>query len=82
VRAADFGYSDDPNESAIEDVRETRHLSPAERYKRFLQLIRFMESIWKSIDPERRKAYLRVEEELDDPGRWWERARDWHEPAA
>lgn len=75
VTGRDFGFSDDPFASADEDVKPYLGLTPAERYRRFLDLMSFMERIWRSIDPERRAHRDRVQEQLDDPGPWWERVK-------
>ncbi|MBI5210379.1 MAG: hypothetical protein HY927_10445 [Elusimicrobia bacterium] len=48
-------------------------MAPSERYRRFLDLMRFMDHIWKSLDPDKRAHYDLVQRRLDDPGRWWER---------
>ena len=37
-----------------------------------LCLMSFLEKIWKSLDPRKRAHYERVDDELNDPGRWWE----------
>lgn len=71
--ARDFGLSIDPHDCAQEEVRPYLGLSPSERYRRFLDLMSFMESIWKSLDPLKRARYDRIQADLDDPGRWWER---------
>lgn len=73
MRARDFGVSEDPDEAALEEVAPFRDLSPAERYLRFLDLVAFYETIWKSLDPGLRARYMLAQRELDDPGRWWER---------
>ncbi|MBI5243468.1 MAG: hypothetical protein HY922_07235 [Elusimicrobia bacterium] len=71
--ARDFGLTNDPYAEAEEDVRPYRALSPAERYSRLLDLMRFMDRIWGAIEPAKRAGYERAQDELDDPGRWWER---------
>ncbi|MBI4677752.1 MAG: hypothetical protein HY748_09225 [Elusimicrobia bacterium] len=73
MNARDFGLSDDPQTCAEEDVRPYLGLSAAQRYGKFLDLMLFMERIWKSLDPVRRARYDRSQAEFDDPGRWWER---------
>lgn len=73
MRAHDFGVVEDPYEAAEEEVRPYRGLSPCERYGRFLDLMGFLEGIWKSLPPERRARCDRARTDLDDPGRWWER---------
>lgn len=73
MNARDFGVPDDPFAAALEDVEPYRGLSPRERYERFLDLMALLEQIWKSIEPERRRRYERINDQLDDPGRWWER---------
>ncbi|MBI4576733.1 MAG: hypothetical protein HY722_10765 [Planctomycetes bacterium] len=72
--ARDFGLPEDPAAIADEEVAPYRGLSPGERYARFLDLMRLMERIWHSLDPERRRRCERALEALDDAGRWWERA--------
>lgn len=73
MKARDFGISDDAQASVDEDVRPYRDLSPAERYWKFLDLMRFMERVRGAQDPGRRAHYDRVQDQFDDPGRWWER---------
>ncbi len=73
MNARDFGFPDDPYAAAEEDVKPYRGLSPRERYAAFLDLMSFLEKIWKSLDPRKRAHYERVDDELNDPGRWWER---------
>lgn len=73
MNAGDFGVTEDARLAAEEDARPYRGLAPAERYRRFLDLMRFMESILRSLDPGKRSRYDRVQTRLDDPGRWWER---------
>jgi hypothetical protein len=73
VDARDFGWPVDPLQQALEDVEPYLHLSPKERYVCFIDLMRFMEKIWNSIEPGRQARYGRAQEGLDDPGRWWER---------
>lgn len=73
MNARDFGMTDDPAAGAAEEVRPYLGLTPAERYRKFLDLMLFMERVWNSLDPARRAHYDRVQAQLDDPGRWWER---------
>ena len=72
MRASDFGFSDDPDEAAREEVRPYVGLTPAERYARFLDFVAFYEEIRRSLDPELRARYERARR-LDDPGPWWQR---------
>jgi len=72
VNARDFGVTDDPYQAAAEDVRPYRALTPRERYERFLDLMSFLEEIWRSLHPERRRLCERAGDALDDPGRWWQ----------
>ena len=71
--ARDFGSTLDPQQAAVEGVKPYLQSSPRERYQKFLDLMSFLEQIWKSIDPAKRAAYDRVNEELNDPGAWWTR---------
>ncbi|MEK7743561.1 MAG: hypothetical protein AAB578_04165 [Elusimicrobiota bacterium] len=73
MNARDFGMTDDPAAAAEEDVRPHRGLSPLERCRKLLDLISFMNDIRRSLDPARRERQERIQDELDDPGRWWER---------
>ena len=73
VTARDLGGTDDPWASAMDDVEPYRGLTPQERYQRFLDIVSFMERVFKSIDPDKRARYDRARMALDDPGRWWER---------
>ena len=73
MNAGDFGLTEDPDAAAEEDVRPYRGLSPVQRYKKLLDLLSFMQEIRKSLDPLRRERQDRIQDELDDPGRWWER---------
>ncbi len=38
-----------------------------------LDLMGFLESVWKAVEPARRARYARANAVTDDPGRWWER---------
>ena len=73
MNSRDFGVTDDPYEEAAEDVRPYVGLTPRERWMKFLDLMAFMERIWKSLDPQRRAQYERAYLSADDSGRWWER---------
>lgn len=73
MNARDFGLTDDADLAAEEDVRPYRGLSPAQRYGRFLDLMSYVEQVWRSLEPSRRARYDRAQQELDDPGPWWTR---------
>ncbi len=48
-------------------------MSPPERYRKFLDLMLFMERIRGSLDPAKRARFDRAQAALDDPGTWWDR---------
>ncbi len=48
-------------------------LPPSERYARFLDLMSYLERIWRSLPAKRRRQYEEANDRLDDAGRWWER---------
>lgn len=73
MTARDFGVTDDPDASAEEDVRPYLRLTPEQRYRKFLDLMLFMERVWGALPPAKRAHYDRVQARMDDPGRWWER---------
>jgi hypothetical protein len=73
MSARAFGMSDDPYEAARDEVYPYRALTPEERYSRFLDLMAFLEEIWRSLDSRKRAHYDQAQERLDDLGRWWER---------
>ena len=73
MSAREFGMPDDPQLIAEEEVRPYLRLSPSERYARFLDLMSFLEQIWKSLPADKRERYAKANDRLDDPGRWWER---------
>lgn len=71
--ARDFGVEMDPMRSAEEDVKAYRGLSPAECYAHFLDLMGFTDLIMRSRPIEEWRRTWRRLDQLDDPGRWWER---------
>lgn len=73
MNSRDFGVVEDAFEAAKADVAPVLHMSPAERYARFLDVVSFFEGVWKSLDPALRARSARASAAADDPGRWWER---------
>ncbi|MBI3098568.1 MAG: hypothetical protein HYY93_10055 [Planctomycetes bacterium] len=65
--------TDDPFLQAEAEVRPYRGLSHRERFRRFLDLMSFMEELMRTRPVEEWRRIWRAQESLDDPGRWWER---------
>lgn len=68
-----LGIETDPIRVAEEDVAPCRGLSPAECYAQFVDLMNFTDILMRSTPVEEWYRVWRILDEMDDPGRWWER---------
>lgn len=68
-----FGVSDDPFDSAREDVASNLALSPRECYARFLDILDLSDHLMRTRPPEEWFRIWKTLDTLDNPGRWWDR---------
>lgn len=65
--------SADPDDCARADVAPFVGLSPQQRFAGFLDVLDLSEAMLVRMSEDRRRRAWSALDELDDPGRWWER---------